>query len=57
MDSDPRALSDMFTTPAIQTPIAAQSYLMDNDSTTNGRSKGIYPLAQLVTYSRLPTKE
>jgi len=43
MDSNPHALSDMFTTPAIPNPLAAQSYLMDNDSTANGRSKGTYP--------------
>jgi hypothetical protein len=43
MDSDPRALSDMFTTPAIQSPLAAQSYLMDNDSNANGRPRGILP--------------
>ena len=40
MDSDPRAFSDMFTTPAIQNPLVAQSYLMDSDSNANGRPKG-----------------
>ena len=41
MDSDPRALSDMFVTPVIQNPLQTHSHLMDSDTTTNGRpSKG-----------------
>ena len=48
MDSDPRALSDMSTSPAIQTPHVAQSYMMD-DANANGRPQGSHPLFQLIT--------